>query len=191
VARAHSPLRRHSSTSIGSAELLSVRLRLRLGSIMSVMPPKRTPVENTAGAAAASFAARLLIEPELSGFGYMRVAQSVHVLGGVPASRRELTRLAVPPMGALALFDLCLMPVELLFALGKLAAQMPLDALGEAQGLKARLLLVQVDHDGFPSGALLRAELPRTWRACGGCPGRNSTARTYRNQDRDSQQPPG
>lgn len=129
-----------------------------------------------AGAAAASFAARLLVEPELSGFGYVRVAQFVYVLGGVPASRRELARLAVPPMGALALFDLRLMPVELLFAPGKLAAQMPLDALGEAQSLKARLLLVRVYHDGFPSGALLRAELPRAWRTCGGCPGRNSTA---------------
>ena len=154
------------------------------------MPPKRTPVQNTAGAAAASFAARRLIEPELSGFGYVRVAQSVHVLGGVPAGRRELARLAVPSMGALPLFDLRLMPVELLLALGKLTAQMPLDALGEAQGLKARLLFVQVDQDGFPSGALLGAELTRARRTCGGGPGRNSAARTYRNQDR-SQQPPG
>ena len=151
------------------------------------MPPKRTPVQNTAGAAAASFAARWLIEPELSGFRSVRVAQSVHVLGGVPAGGRELARLAMPPMGALPLFDLRLMPVELLFALGKLAAQMPLNALGEAQGLKARLLLVQIDQDGFPSGALLRAGLPRAWRTCGGAPSRNSAARTYRNQDRSSQ----
>ena len=155
------------------------------------MPPKRTPVQNTAGAAAASLAARLLIKPELSGLRSVRVAQSVHVLGGVPAGGRELARLAMPPMGALPLFDLRLMPVELLFALGKLAAQMPLNALGEAQGLKARLLLVQIDQDGFPSGALLRAELPRAWRTCGGAPSRNSAARTYRNQDRSSQQPPG
>jgi len=162
-------------------ELISVRLRLRLGGIVSIMPPKRTPVQNMAGAtgaAAASFAARLLIEPELSGFGYVRVVQSVYVLGGVPAGRRELACLAVPPMGALALFDLRLMPVELLLAPGKLAAQMPLHALGEAQGLKARLLLVRVDHDGFPSSALLRAELPSAWRTCGGAPSRNSAAHT-------------
>ena len=172
-------------------ELLSVRLRLRLGSIVSIMPPKRTPVRNTAGTVAASFAARLLVEPELSGCRSERVAQSVHVLGGVPAGSRELARLAMPPMGALPLFDLRLMPVELLLALGKLTAQMPLHALGEAQGLKARLLLVQVDQDGFPSGALLRAGLPRARRTCGGAPSRNSAAGTYRNQDRSSQQPPG
>ncbi len=110
----------------------SIRLRLLLGSIVSIMPPKRTPVQNTACTAATSFAARLLIEPELSGFRSERVAQSVHVLGGVPAGRRELACLAMPPMGALPLFDPRLMPVELLLALGKLTAQMPLHALGEA-----------------------------------------------------------
>jgi len=144
-----------------------------------------------AGTAATSFAARLLIEPELSGVHSERVAQSVHVLGGMPAGRRELARLAMPPMGALALFDLRLMPVKLLLALGKLAAQMPLYALGEAQGLKARLSLAQIDQDGFPSGALLRAELPRAWRTCGGDPGKETPSGTDRNQDRCSQQPPG
>jgi hypothetical protein len=188
--RTHFRLRRHSSDQPG--ELLSVRLRLRLGSIVSIMPPKRTPVQNTDGTAATSFAARLLIEPELPGFRSVRVAQSVHVLGGVPAGRRELARLAMPPVGALPLFYLRLMPVELLLALGKLTAQMPLHALGEAQGLKARLLLVQVDQDRFPSGALLRAELPRAWRTCGGGPAKETASGTdHRNQDRCSQQPPG
>ena len=154
------------------------------------MPPKRTPVQNTADTAAASFAARLLIEPELSGFRSVRVAQSMHMLGGVPACRRELARLAMPPMGALALFDLRLMPVELLLALGKLAAQMPLHALGETQGLKARLLLVQVDQNGFPSGrgALLGAG---AWRTCSGGSCNETASGADRNQDRCSQQPPG
>lgn len=169
-------------------DLVSVRLRLLLGGIVSVMPPKRTPVQNTA---ATSFAARLPVEPELSGFRSVRVTQFVHVLGGVPACRRELARLAMPLMGALPLFDPRLMPVELLLALGELTAQMPLDALGEACGFKARLLLVQVDQDGFPSGALLRAELPRARRTCGGGSGKEPPSGTDRDQDRCSQQPPG
>ena len=100
----------------------SIRLRLRQGSIVSIMPPKRTPVQNMAGTAATSFAGRLLIEAKFSWVRSERVAQSVHVLGGMPAGRRELARLAMPPMGALPLFDLRLTPVELLLALGELTA---------------------------------------------------------------------
>jgi len=48
-----------------------------------------------------------------------RMMQLAHMLGGMPAGRRELARLAMPLMDAPPLFDLRLMPVELLLALGE------------------------------------------------------------------------
>ncbi len=114
----------------------------------------------------------------------------MYMLRGMPAGRRELARLAVPLMGALPLFDLYLMPFELLLALGKLAAQMPLHALGETDGLKTCLLLVQVNQHRLPSGrSALRGTRDR--RTCGSGSRNEPASGADRNQDRGSQQPPG
>jgi len=78
----------------------------------------------------------------------------VRMLSSVPARGRELAgfvmRLASPRSAPLPL-DLRLMPFKLLFAHGKLAAQMPLYPGGEPFGIEMGLLAAHLDERGRPT----------------------------------------
>ena len=84
------------------------------------------------GIAATKLVALRFLAGEPSQMRRMSMPEFVRVLGNVPARSRELARFAMALMGAPLPFDPRLMPDELLLALGKFAAQMPLHPVGES-----------------------------------------------------------
>ena len=88
-------------------------------------------MQDMAGIAAAKLVALRFLEPEPSQVRRHAHAAPCACAGDVPARGRELARFTMPLRGAPLPFDPRLMPHKLLFALGEVAAEVPLHPVGE------------------------------------------------------------